>query len=325
MDNKQGKRGNFFQIDRSVLPILNKLGVNALVAYLVLARGSSADNVRTSWSVNAIEKKTGIGRISAKVAVNKLQQAGIIEKVKLGKKPSYALKGANTPDDWIWLPNSLIDGAGNEDSPIEKLRRLQDEHILELFIGLYAMQCLPEYGGIHWSVFSFRYNRRKIWETGEFVIWGFNGKCNTANLEGALQVFMDRVGNDWDRMWKAWNTLVKLGLLETSTHLVESLASDAGIIYPAEDLPLPEFHEFPTVALSGTDAQNSWLDHDYIFAAPNWFPKAELVDVYRLKYRPHTAMSAGWIAKRSDFTKYAEWMDERLKTITGVSVYGRIK
>jgi hypothetical protein len=51
------------------------LGLNPAVAYLVLARGSGADNRTTAWSVNAIEGYTGIGRPRAKKAIDALMTA----------------------------------------------------------------------------------------------------------------------------------------------------------------------------------------------------------------------------------------------------------
>ncbi len=53
-------QGDFFAVDRRAWARACALGLNPAVAYLVLARGTSADNRSTTWSAQAIEKYTGV-------------------------------------------------------------------------------------------------------------------------------------------------------------------------------------------------------------------------------------------------------------------------
>lgn len=84
---EQKSRGNFFQIDPVMLGVAARLGMGPLVAYLVVARGTARDNRRSSWSVNAIEKKTGLGRVRAATAIRKLIAGNVLECLKGGTKP----------------------------------------------------------------------------------------------------------------------------------------------------------------------------------------------------------------------------------------------
>src|SRR5258708_18172327 len=62
-----------------------------MTAYLVLARGSGHDQRTTSWSVNAIESHTGIGRPRAQKAIVALVQAGLVRITRGRTKPKYSI------------------------------------------------------------------------------------------------------------------------------------------------------------------------------------------------------------------------------------------
>jgi DNA-binding MarR family transcriptional regulator len=93
-----GLRGNgdFFAIDRRVWAHVCNLGLTPAIAYLVMARGSGRDNRTTAWSVNAIEKYTGIGRPRAKMAIKILEEKGIVRGDHTNQtKPRYSLTPAH--------------------------------------------------------------------------------------------------------------------------------------------------------------------------------------------------------------------------------------
>ncbi|MBX3492132.1 MAG: hypothetical protein KF899_04175 [Parvibaculum sp.] len=83
--------GEFFAIDRRVWAFVCNLGMNAAASYLVMARGTGRDNRTTSWSVNAIEKYTGLGRPRAKKAIQALTDHHVISVTRGGAKPRYHL------------------------------------------------------------------------------------------------------------------------------------------------------------------------------------------------------------------------------------------
>jgi hypothetical protein len=190
-------KGEFFQIDRRAWHRVCALGLNPAVAYLILATGTGGDNRTTSWSTNAIENYTGIGRGVAKTAVAKLIAAKVVTQIAGGTKPRYYLEPAHLiPEcegfpptgkpgargvqpydaeaaavpDWIWIPNTLVMAAGTETPPVERVRRKQDVRMLRLLIDLYHAQALPDAGGIHWRQIRQTYQREQLTERGRYIL-----------------------------------------------------------------------------------------------------------------------------------------------------------
>lgn len=142
--------GRFVQIDANVWPYVVDSGLNASVVYLVLACGAGRDNRTTTWSVNAVDKYTGIGRSMAKRAIDVLVELGAISR-RDGTRPTYRIEllsavnqapfGIEIKDPkpaWIWLPNTLVTGVSGEFAPVECVRRLQNAKTLALLIALEA-------------------------------------------------------------------------------------------------------------------------------------------------------------------------------------------
>ena len=71
--------GNFFAVDSRLWERVCAFGLNEAVAYIVLARGTGRDNRTTTWSVESIERYTGISRHRAAAAVKDLQATGLPE------------------------------------------------------------------------------------------------------------------------------------------------------------------------------------------------------------------------------------------------------
>lgn len=88
-------RGDFFAIDHRLWAKVCGLGLNAAVAYLVLARGTGGDNRTSSWSVNAIREYTGIGPKRAGEALALLEKAGLVSVIKNDSRPRRRLAAAN--------------------------------------------------------------------------------------------------------------------------------------------------------------------------------------------------------------------------------------
>lgn len=323
-------RGDFFQIQKSVLLDLIPLGLNATIAYLILARGSGRNNKSTRWSTNAIETKTGIGRISARHAIAKLVQTGLLDRIQSGTRPKYDLLHGQATTylgsahdngfEWIWLPNSIVDGVGSEVTPLEKLRRNQCIHTLELFLGLYDLQNLAEAGGIHWSVICQKYERTRIWEHRQYVVWGFNQEALSAKRIGPIATFINTTG-DWKVFWEAWERLESLGLIECSTLLVEGSSEEASIVYPLDADRYPDIDEqarqLAADILGQSQCDWAYEKHEVIVAASKDYPSAELVDCYRLRYRAKTSLSASWVASKESYAaiaaRFKEYRETKLK------------
>jgi hypothetical protein len=86
--------GNFFAVDRRTFARACDLGMNAMVAYLVLGCGSDRENRHTTWSIDAIERYTGVSRSRAHKAVDALSKAKIVRVIQEGTRPRYELAPA---------------------------------------------------------------------------------------------------------------------------------------------------------------------------------------------------------------------------------------
>jgi hypothetical protein len=85
------KLSGFFAVDYRTWARVCGLSLNCAVAYLVLARGTGKNNRETAWSVDAIERYTGIARSRARDAIRSLLDAGVVRQIRAGSHPKYDL------------------------------------------------------------------------------------------------------------------------------------------------------------------------------------------------------------------------------------------
>jgi hypothetical protein len=388
-ERKQGANGGFFGIDARIWPKVCSLGMNEAVAYLVLARGTGPDNRTTAWSVEAIERYTGVSRGRAKAAVKRLQDEGLIGSLRSGSNPKYdlipfgELPGADprppltfsekcvldrvqrglalsrkdreharsaVKKEWlfehegqfairpapeikpelIWLPNELVTGAAGETPPLELVRQTQDPMTLRLLIDLYHAQNLREDGGISRQIIYGKYERTQLGQQAQFVVWGFKHQGGEAWDRWPISPHKyepteeeKKAGSGWGvDFWKRWGCLVGLGLIDWVPHLVESGERSGEIIHPlglgASDSIEDRLGTAAQAAATAllTEFQRGMAISDYIeclVPVARHMADVQLVGIARLRYRPHTRMTAAWWA---ELNEQAEKHLARYDTIT---------
>jgi hypothetical protein len=114
-DDKARGGGEFFAIDRRAFGAACKIGLNPAITYITVARGAGRDNAASFWSVNAIEKHTGISRPKAKAAVQCLIDNGLLTKQREGTRPRYQIvPGHEVPPllsrDERWTYDDVVQG-----------------------------------------------------------------------------------------------------------------------------------------------------------------------------------------------------------------------
>jgi hypothetical protein len=388
----------FFSIDRGAFRCATAGGLNSAIAHLVMARGTGPDNRTTQWSVNAIEKYTGISRPNAKKAVADLLDRGIWKKTRDGTHPVYeavpgneipggpftrleqatitAIREGNvvpcdlrsvatalvarglaaeapvprrlrkqvneydaSPDFLklneaalaalsgliaIWLPNTLIDGAGAEVSPIELIRQTRNLSALRLLVELYEVQFLPDFGGISREMLRREFERLHVGERGPFVVWGFRRKPLTASYSLARPYFTGQItkqdGKSWDAGWgevffPAFHTLEDLGLIVPVGMLLDGDDPEAEIIHPyginggeqAEWDLAHAAHQAAVAMVTDKQLQRAELEgYTHLIPVRKHVANTALVEIFRLRYRPHTTATAAWYGKMKEST--AEWL-----------------
>jgi len=197
---------------------------------------------------------------------------------------------------------------------------------LRLLVELYAAQFLPNFGGVPRELLKVVFDRARVGEQGPFVVWGFRIKHTTADrglarpfLTGQITTRDDRTRLDagWDAaFWSGIHTLTDLGLVERVGMLLDGDDDEAEIIHPyAMRGGEPAENELARAAHCAalamvTDGQRDWAEqHGYKWLIPvqRHIGNATLIEVYRLKYRPHAAATAAWYALMQQTT--AQYLD----------------
>ncbi|WP_412063753.1 hypothetical protein [Rhizobium sp. SYY.PMSO] len=339
-------RSSYFAIDRRTWKAACSLGMNEAVCYLVIAAGTGADQRTSSWSATAVEKYTGIHHRRAAAAITSLLKAELLTVEKRGKLRKYFLRPAGevpsiitkviastkrpkaaceelldklANPEWIWLPNSIVEGAGDETPPVKLLRQAQDMDALWLFIELYFHHDLAGSGGIEWrNGIGIRqpFTRKEIGQYGIYKILTFH-----PDPDASAQTFKS-VPYWFEGFWDSWRLLVNAGLVEFVAHLVESDDPTAEIIHP---LPLdsgePGEMEITIAAIEAGRRMAPFFDDVATMLVPvsKLRPKAQVVGIARMKYRPRTARTAEWLSNADEWKKTAMAFEELARTAAGDS------
>ena len=322
-DDRDRSHGEFFAVDlRAFVKVCSLKSINAAVAYLVMARGTGGDNRTTSWSVNAIEHRTGISRPRAKAAVDFITANRLASVGGTKTRPRYKLlPPPGVPEDyepdWTWLPNALVDPGEGKGlgalSPVERLRKVQDIETLRLFVTLYNSQSLANDGGLDWREGGIRvpYERKFYTRVGALNIWGFDPAAETVESTAAFAL-RHRLpdGTILQAFWSRLNFIRNLGLLEFVPHLMDGAGQEAEIIHPiapddmgeeVEQLVWSEADTAVRTMLSEGYVQRiDQAGHSIIVPVPITSPWVAVVGIGRLRYRARTHATAKWFRDMND-------------------------
>lgn len=156
-------RGDFFAVDRRAWARVCKIDINAMVAYLVLARGTGPDQRTTAWSANAIEQYTGITWPRGKAAIATLAQTGAVTIARGGRRPRYRIMAAHE-----------IPGCEGYSPPtLSQAEKSLFDHLTAAFQGV------PARGGRDWH----------HWEAPRTVAASLVQKGWAAPVSGALHCY----------------------------------------------------------------------------------------------------------------------------------------
>lgn len=304
--------GNFFSVGTHEWASACQLGLNPAVAFLVLARGTGRDNVTTRWSADAISRYTGMTWRRAVRALSALEHVGLaINVAEQGRRPIRKLAAPQDLDGALWLPNTLVTGAGSESPPITRLRQAQNVEHLQAFIELYGLHDLAGDGGLPRSLVRTPFNSKPLYEIGQFMLHGFES-IDTRLCEeiGPLARFANRREGNKPASWTFLRTLEHMGLLETVDYLAEGDSVDAELLHPLSGDD--EANKVLEAASLVVDSLPDGLRHEaeawqYALPVIQHIAKPAVVGVSRLLYRPHTKLTAAWYAKhKKSCTRHVE-------------------
>jgi hypothetical protein len=293
-------KGEFFSIGKGQFLNACELGMNPAIALLILARGTGADNVTTSWSALAVFNHSGMARRRAREAIDSLIDSAMLKLVKGGTKPRYKLNKPKNKDLLLWLPNALIDGVGKEVPPITKLRESCSVELLEKFIELYDEQDLETDGGIPRSIARVEYDRTRICSVGPFILYGFHERATLAAAGGILAEYFgveDEYGNLG--AWTILKPLIDMGLIQCVTYIAESAEMESELIYPvnAETNDALESLIYWLEESGGVGYAFKAREFEYHGIAMEHIKQATMVGLLRMTYRPKTSKTSRWWAR----------------------------
>jgi hypothetical protein len=294
----------FFAIGTNEWTKACALGLNPAVAFLVLARGSGRDNMTTSWSADAVANHTGMSWRRAKAAIDALESENLASVTRGGARPSRKLSIPKDLVSALWLPNALVDGAGNEVPPVTRLRQAQNLEHLQTFIELYGLQDMAGDGGLPRSLICTPFERERICDTGQFRVWGFTqAEARNGSYNGPLARFAGRKENEQRTLREFIGALECMGLLETVDYLAEGQSGDAELLHPLTgDAEADKVHYAAELL---PERMPEWFAHKgeqfhYVLPVIRHIAKPAVVGVSRLVYRPHTKLTAAWYARHKD-------------------------
>jgi hypothetical protein len=221
-----------------------------------------------------------------------------------------------TDPDWIWLPNEIVTGARDETPPLELVRQTQDAMTLRMLVDFYHAQNLREDGGVGRQFTYQEYERFEVGRQAQFTIWGFRYKYGAVTWKGPtachrrenLTAEEKAAGkNEGIDFFRRQEQLTDLGLIEWVPHLFESGDPSAEIIHPVGisdsrslDDRLGDAAHMAGLAML-TDRQREWSDEKglRLVPVPRHIANVQMIGVARLRYRPHTRITAAWWADLS--------------------------
>jgi hypothetical protein len=194
------------------------------------------------------------------------------------------------------------------------VRQTQDQMTLRLLVDFYHAQNLREDGGITRQSTWREYDRRKIGQRAQYTVWGFKLKCGYVGWSSItkphrrerLTEAEEKEGkNPGVDFFSHSEALTGLGLLEWVPHLFDSNLEQAESIHPygigngdcLEDRLGTAAHEAGIALLTEGQADRAIEEGFHLAPVPHHIAQVQMIGVARLRYRPHTKLTAAWWAE----------------------------
>ncbi|MBY0621438.1 hypothetical protein [Sphingomonas ursincola] len=243
----KGRGSNFFVLGHSAWEKLWQIEcrnrMNLITAYLVLLAGTGSDHRLTKWSAKACEDHAGMGKPRAKLAINELIEAGLVERTAESTRlsPQYVLPHVPDEAEPIFLPVELITGLTTETSILRRVRETGNVQMLRMLVELYGFVDIDvSYGiplGTLRQIVSGGGGTQKISEVGTHALWALsNGSTMQAAGEwtAKYRIKASNTEQAWEPFWESIKTLQKIGALVFEPWVCNSDEEDAEPLFPVD-------------------------------------------------------------------------------------------
>lgn len=265
-----------------------ELGLYPALAYLVLARGTGRDHTTTRWRAKSVKDRCRIRWRKAQEAIDALAEAGLVEVPEQTKERTWPpLRLAEPEGQEVFLPNSLVDGAGEPNPPLTRIRETQDPEVLGLLIRIYQHQNLADEHGICRDWIWSAGDVEAITDSREFNIWaGYREGMDYMRWGNPLS---EPFKPDADEFWKRFRVLERLGLVESVWYVTDS---GGELLFPLDEEVDDAGHDW----VEGQELNScmGYPDASFLFTTYQHQAEPGIVGIYRTRYRTHTKMTGEW-------------------------------
>lgn len=238
-------------------------------------------------------------------------------------------------DDWVWFPNSLVDGYGRFKRPLKRLKRCGDI-ATRLLLLFYASDNMEEFGGIPpcGTVFK-KYSLTHVDSRHGYTLWSAEREDNTAYTDFILSsIGLDRLSDDEtlcerekQSFWDSFESLVNQGFLYECVTVMdgEELTKNSRPIYDLTARPkhgkvlkgeegmLPRITEiFKRLGLPAVDNQSRYNGIYPVISMVGIRPL--VIGIYRLRFRitnpKNYPVSAAWLRIQEDRLEFTDSLDQ---------------
>jgi hypothetical protein len=331
---KKSKSAGDFSIDIRMFNEISKtLGVDAAVAYVIMASGTGHDHSTTSWSCNAIENYGGYHHKVAKQLIRNLIEGKFGNQTKAGTKPQYKLATWSdykaVPDskeisanNKAWISREFVTGVNDTASPIKRLRYCGDKGLIALAIALYRYRDASAAGHMPPEILAGApYAAMPIGGNGPYAIWKFTATEGYelhdreplrlyAGSDGTNRVLFERLQKLMEIGIVYWQPALFDAIEPLSKKIVEFGADMLGTITNRVIDAHPN-----SAAQHGA---RNWLIDDeyenYLVPVESYIPQPTIRPLLHLRYLPNTDQTKKWLADRDEqWRKMGHATDSLLK------------
>jgi hypothetical protein len=323
---KAKRRGQYFTYDIGVGRAVADLDVPAQLVHLTQCRGagkglnSSYGHTACAGSEGGLQRQI-LTRPGAKTGLAKLIDAGIWKRKGSGRKPLYVRAKLN-PDNWAFIPNSLVDGVNNQPSPLRDFKRKNDPYLITLLCELYAIQgggfqnvkvgAIDQFWGIAPTFYGRPWDTpEKIGSYGRWNLWGANAHSTRqrGGGSGGYHQWRGDLPKHWGvtdgLFWDWMNWLVEKSLLKERAIVFDdhpvTAADSAEALFPAPHGDVaPEYETVSyEAASSALDTIRSGIlgDYEATFFCHEDVAQPYVWGVFKLAFEAYTAPTLAAHAK----------------------------